>query len=217
MITPDAAAGADPRPDDERRGVLDALVELVDTRDRTDPFHWLRDETNAHRRRHRCWAYPYADGTVLGVLVSALRPQTVLELGTALGYTACWWASQGADVDTIENDPTHLILAREHIERASPPGAVRVHEDDAAGNLSSTGTYDLVFFDAYEPPDDVLTTLGARVAAHGCLVVTNLELDAGRAQRAIQLDDSWTTHIVRDLALCVRRVPEDRSPGAHPT
>lgn len=188
---------------DER---LHGLVDLIEQRDRTDPLRWLREETNAHRRRHRCWAYPYDDGTVLGALVSALMPRLVLELGTALGYTACWWASQGAEVDTIESDHTHVELARTHIDRAAPRGRVRVHEGDfAAVNVSLSRTYDLVFFDGYEPPPDVLTTLGARVATDGMLVVTNLELDAGRAQSSMQLDEQWTTRIIGDLALCARQ------------
>jgi predicted O-methyltransferase YrrM len=82
------------------------IEEVVRDRDRFDPFRWIRDATDAHRGEHHCWAYPYEDGTVLGAIIAELRPERVLELGAALGaalgYTACWWATGGALVDSRE-------------------------------------------------------------------------------------------------------------------
>src|SRR5262249_61020094 len=67
----------------------------------TDPFADVRKATDAHRARHRCHAYPYRRGPLLGALAAAVQAQRIVELGTALGYTSLCFA-QGAAAATIE-------------------------------------------------------------------------------------------------------------------
>jgi predicted O-methyltransferase YrrM len=57
-----------------------------------DPFAALREATLAHRAQHDCAAYPYDNGALLGTLAASANARRVLELGTALGYTALWFA-----------------------------------------------------------------------------------------------------------------------------
>ena len=52
----------------------------------------LREATLKHRAVHGCSAYPYDNGALLGALAAAANARRVLELGTALGYTALWFA-----------------------------------------------------------------------------------------------------------------------------
>ena len=185
---------------------LDEIVNSIRTRDGADPYRWIRDATDAHRAEHRCWAYPYQDGSILGAVVDALRPDRVLELGTALGYTACWWAAGGAQVATIELDRAHVRLARVNVQRASPAGVITVHEGDFAAVVPTLDAgHDLAFFDGYAPPPDLLTTLASCLRPDGVLVATNLDLGDGRFRSLLSSDSGWDTVLVEDLALAWRR------------
>lgn len=181
------------------------LQTAVESRPLLDTFAWVRRATDSHRRRHGCWAYAYADGTVLGAVAAWMRPDAVLELGTALGYTSCWWAIGGGRVDTVENDPEHVELAREHLSTAGLAGRVTVHEGDFTDVLAQfTGPYDLAFFDGYEPTAEMLETVGTLVRTGGALVTTNLGLGGGFRQ-VLAKDPSWSTHFLdHDTAFSIR-------------
>lgn len=185
---------------------LDDIANSIRTRDGADPYRWIRDVTDAHRAQHWCWAYPYQDGSILGAVVDALRPDRVLEFGTALGYTACWWAARGAQVATVELDPAHVRLARVNIERASPAGVITVHAGDFGTVVPTlTAGYDLAFFDGYAPPPDLLTALSSCLRPDGLLVATNLDLGDGQFRSLLSSDSGWETVLVEDLALARRR------------
>lgn len=187
-----------------------AVEDRLRRRDRADPFAWVRDATDAHRNKHGCWAYPYEDGTVLGAVVAEVEPVRVLELGTALGYTSCWWSSAGAQVDTVERDPVHVRLARANIDRAGLTGTVNVHEGDFDVVVPTLdAVFDLVFFDGYEPPTNLLDRLTSSIAAGGVLVTTNLDLGRGRARSLLSSTPGWATHFVEDVALSVRTSAEE--------
>src|SRR6202790_5715426 len=82
-----------------------------------DPFAKVKAATDVHRARHGCGAYPYDNGPLLAALAAAANARRILELGTALGYTALSFASGAPDstVDSIERDPEHVRLARDNI------------------------------------------------------------------------------------------------------
>ena len=99
-----------------------------------DPFAKIRNATNAHRAQHDCSAFPYSNGPLLAALAGAANARRILELGTALGYTALSFASgaPGATVDTVERDPEHVQLARENIAAAGLDHRIIVHEGEFA-------------------------------------------------------------------------------------
>src|ERR1700744_6080867 len=102
-----------------------------------DPFAKVKAATDAHRGRHGCGAYPYDNGPLLAALAAAADARRILELGTALGYTAMSFASGAPDatVDTIERDPEHVRLARENIAGAALDHRITVHEGEFAAIL----------------------------------------------------------------------------------
>ena len=73
-----------------------------------------------HRAKHGCGAYPYSNGPLLSTIAAAAGAKRILELGCALGYTSLSFAhgAPKARIDTIERDPEHVRLAREHIATA---------------------------------------------------------------------------------------------------
>src|SRR5262249_58928190 len=95
----------------------------------TDPFAGVRAATDAHRAGHAgCGAYPYRNGALLGALAAAANARRILELGTALGYTALWFAHGAPDavVDTIERDIKHVKLARANVTAFNLDGHIVV-------------------------------------------------------------------------------------------
>jgi predicted O-methyltransferase YrrM len=142
-----------------------------------DPFAKIRDATNAHRARHGCGAYPYDNGPLLAVLAAAADARRILELGTALGYTALSFASGAPDatVDTIERDPEHVRLARENIAAVAMDHRITVHEGDFATVLPTLDPgYDVAFFDGQAPSPAVHKAVRGLLRTGGTLITANL-------------------------------------------
>lgn len=174
-----------------------------------DPFEPLQEVTRRHRGRHGCGAYTYDDGSLPGVLATAVGAERIVEVGTALGYTACWLASANdtATVDTIENDPQHVELARAEIARYGFDGRVAVHHGDAEVVLASfdEAAYDVAFFDGFSPTMTLLGLLRTRLRPGGVLIAANLTLGDTAAVRAELADASrWRTCSFGETAISVK-------------
>lgn len=178
-----------------------------------DLFGTIRIATDRHRAEHGCWAYPHPDGRVLGVLAAATRAARILELGTALGYTALWLAhgASAAQVDTLERDPQHVALARAAIEQAGYSARIQIHEGDFAMRLPTLSPgYDVAFFDGYAPTLADLAALRRLLRPGGLLISANQQLGgAETANYRLQLLDSrhWLSAPLgdgSDMALSVK-------------
>lgn len=88
----------------------------------------------------------------LRTVLSMGRPKNILEVGTAVGFSAllmCEYGPEDCQVTTIENYRPRIDAARENISKCGRRGQIRLLEGDAKGLLSGlTGSYDLVFLDA---------------------------------------------------------------------
>ena len=177
-----------------------------------DPFAKIRNATSQHRAEHDCTAYPYDDGPLLSVLAATAHARRILELGTALGYTALSFAYGAPDstVDTVDRDEEHVRLARDNIAAAALDHRITVHHGDFAKVLSTLDPgYDLAFFDGYTPTPPILAALRKLLRSRGVLVSANLthggEADA---YRATLLDpESWLTAFVgadRETAISIK-------------
>ena len=71
--------------------------------DMHDPLRHIQNATRVHQREHGCGACTFEDGPALTALSMSLQPRRVLELGTALGYTACCLA-QGCETAYVRYD-----------------------------------------------------------------------------------------------------------------
>lgn len=88
----------------------------------------------------------------LRTLLSIHKPQQILEVGTAIGYSAMMMlesAGEHAYVTTIERDETVLSQAKEHVAARGLSDRVRFVFGDATEVLEHlSGTYDFAFIDA---------------------------------------------------------------------
>lgn len=163
-----------------------------------DPFASIQAATRAHRKTHGCGAYTFEDGPGLVKISAEAQPTRILELGTALGYTACCLASGSptATVDTVEGDPIHVRVAREQIAAVGLEDRITVHNGDFEKTLASLAdTYDLIFFDGFAPNATILSLLRSKLNSNGTLVCANIGL-ADTNQRMMILaelsnEDYW--------------------------
>jgi len=92
--------------------------------------------------------------SLLRLLVTWGRPKRILEVGTAIGFSALFmseYAPEGCQITTIEKYEKRIPAARENFERAGKAGCITLLEGDAAeilASLEEDGAYDLIFMDA---------------------------------------------------------------------
>ena len=80
------------------------------------------------------------------------KPKRMLEIGTAVGYSAICFtdflAEEGV-IDTIERDTQRVVEAKENIKRAEVEEKINIYEGDAVEILPTLNEkYDAVFIDA---------------------------------------------------------------------
>jgi predicted O-methyltransferase YrrM len=177
-----------------------------------DPFAKVREATLAHRVKHGCGTWPHSNGALLSALAGAADAKRILELGTALGYTALSFAhgAPKAVVDTIERDGEHVRLARGNIAAAGMDGRVVVHQGDFGEVLPKLEPgYDLAFFDGHTPVLKLHAELHRLLRRRGVLVTANLN-HGGTADAVCEalLDQrTWLTAFIdedRETAISIK-------------
>ena len=76
----------------------------------------------------------------LKVLLAVRRPIRILEVGTAVGFSAllfCEYAPEGAQITTIEKYEKRIPVARENFRRGGKEAQITLLEGDAAEILLS--------------------------------------------------------------------------------
>ena len=119
----------------------------------------------------------------LKVLLAIHRPLRVLEVGTAVGFSAllfCEYGPENMQVTTIEKYEKRIPIARENFRRAGRENQITLLEGDAADILKELQeSYDLIFMDASKGQyihflDDVL-----RLMKPGSVLVSDNVLQGG--------------------------------------
>ena len=88
----------------------------------------------------------------LQAMVAAKQPKRILEVGTAVGYSALLMAQvmpEGTDILTIEKYEPRIPVARRHFEEAGLSDRITLLEGDAGEILKKLeGPFDFIFMDA---------------------------------------------------------------------
>lgn len=88
----------------------------------------------------------------LKVLLAMHAPRSILEVGTAVGFSALLmseYAPADCRITTIENYEKRIPAARENFRRAGKEGQITLIEGDALEVLKKLeGSYDFIFMDA---------------------------------------------------------------------
>ena len=122
-------------------------------------------------------------GALLKTLVAGVRPKAILEIGTAVGYSALLMASvmePGCHITTIEKYEKRILDAKENFQKAGCLNQITLLEGDAGEWLGKLpeGGFDFIFMDGAKGQyihwlPDVITLL----APGGMLVSDNVLQD----------------------------------------
>lgn len=89
---------------------------------------------------------------VIDKILKEIEPKRILEIGTAVGYSAmCFseYLQQGGIIDTIERDEERIAQAKVNIVKVGVAEKINILEGDAVEILPTlTGKYDMIFIDA---------------------------------------------------------------------
>ena len=90
--------------------------------------------------------------SLLRTLIASVQPMHILEVGTAIGFSAlCMseYAPEGCQITTIEKYEKRIPIARENFRKYGKEMEITLLEGDAADILRDlTGEYDFIFMDA---------------------------------------------------------------------
>ena len=91
-------------------------------------------------------------GALLKTMVAAKRPRAILEVGTAVGFSALLMSDylpEGGHITTIENYEKRIPIAKENFRRAGREAQITLLEGDAGQILKELeDSFDMIFMDA---------------------------------------------------------------------
>ena len=113
------------------------------------------------------------------VFLSAIKPKRILEIGTAVGYSAAYFALQtDAYVITVEKDEIMYQKAKENIERLNLRQQIRIIQGDGEEvilALAADGEdpFDLVFIDAAKSHYQRFLDAALRLCKPGTVIISD--------------------------------------------
>lgn len=118
----------------------------------TSNFEALLREMEAYAAEHHVPIINENGRKVFLSITREVRPHRVLEIGTAIGYSALLLAANGAEdaqVTTLELSEERVALAHAFIARSPYADRIEILQGDAGETLKTLdGSYDFVFIDA---------------------------------------------------------------------
>ncbi|MEY8328814.1 O-methyltransferase [Lachnospiraceae bacterium 48-33] len=120
----------------------------------------------------------------LEVLLSIQRPETILELGTAIGYSAIFMGRcvcENSRIVTIENYEKRISSAKENIKKAGMEKKICLIEGDALEEMKKmrSETFDFIFIDAAKAQYIYFLQEAVRLLRTGAVLVADNVLQEG--------------------------------------
>ncbi len=142
---------------------------------------------------------------LLRILLEMKKPERILEVGTAIGFSSVFMAEYTPDstlITTIENEPGRYRRAEENIKRAGMECRIRTLFGDARDLLETLeGSYDFVFMDAAKGQYiHFLPPIMKLLASDGILVSDNVLQDGDlfESRYGIRRRDHTIHHRMRE-------------------
>jgi predicted O-methyltransferase YrrM len=149
------------------------------------------------------YAVSEEDGRFLRVLVGTRGAKRVLEIGGASGEAAIWMGlglrDTGGQLVTIEYDAGRAKEAQANIVKAGLSSTVRVVAGDAFAEIPKlTGTFDMIFLDAWKPDYQKFFQMTfPRLEPGGLFIAHNVVNKRDEMKNFLQTittsPDAWTT------------------------
>ncbi|SFK77212.1 Predicted O-methyltransferase YrrM [Lachnospiraceae bacterium KH1T2] len=119
--------------------------------------------------------------TLLKFLLAEHRPETILEIGAAVGFSAILMAQYSeAQITTIENYDVRIPIAKENFEKSGFKDRITLLEGNAEEILPTlNGSYDMIFIDAAKAQYPYYLEEAKRLLKKGGLLVADNCLQDG--------------------------------------
>ena len=129
--------------------VKDEIVDFMRTRQK--PVAGALEELEAFARKENIPIIPHETVAYFRLLLQALQPKKILEIGTAIGFSALLMAENAPDaqITTIDRIEEMIGFAKENLAKYDQRKQITLLEGDAVDVLQDlTETYDFVFMDS---------------------------------------------------------------------
>lgn len=148
---------------------------------------------------------------VIADILKKNKPNRMLEIGTAIGYSAiCFskYLSKDGVIDTIERDENRIIQANENIKKLGLENKIHIHSGDAVEILPTLNEkYDIIFIDAAKGKYPFFLKESERLLnPHGIIIADNI-LYKGYVMSDYNKHKQRTA--VRNLREYIKEVTED--------
>ncbi|MDO4292699.1 MAG: O-methyltransferase [Eubacteriales bacterium] len=154
---------------------------FINSLDRGEPA-WL-EELYRQAVRDRVPVIRTETGSLLRFLLTLCRPSSILEVGTAVGFSALLMSEympESCHITTIEKYEKRIPIARENFRRAGREEKITLLEGDAAELLRELeGPFDFIFMDAAKGQYPHFLPEVLRLLTPGGLLVSDNVLQEG--------------------------------------
>ena len=118
--------------------------------------------------------------SLLRYVLASKAPEDILEIGTAVAFSAIFMATYGpetAHIDTIENYEKRIVAAKRNISAANADDRINLIEGDALEVLESLAgerkSYDMIFIDAAKAQYPNYLPLAKKLLRGGGILVSD--------------------------------------------
>lgn len=148
---------------------------------------------------------------VIAKILTEVKPQNILEIGAAVGYSAmCFseYLQDGGKIDTIERDEERIAQAKENFVKVGVEDKIKLYEGDAVEILPTlNGKYDVVFIDAAKGKYPFFLEQALRMLNDKGVIIADNVLYKGYVMSDYNKHKQRTA--VRNLREYIARVNED--------
>lgn len=120
---------------------------------------------------------------VVAKILQEVKPIRILEIGTAVGYSAiCFseYLKEDGRIDTIEREKERAKQARENIKKVEVEKKIQIYEGDAVEILPTLQeSYDVIFIDAAKGKYPFFLEQALRMSHQGTVIIADNVLYKG--------------------------------------
>ena len=148
---------------------------------------------------------------VIAGILKKIKPQNILEIGAAVGYSAmCFseYLQENGKIDTIERDEERIQQAKENFVKVGVQDKINLYEGDAIEILPTLNEkYDVVFIDAAKGKYPFFLEQALRILNKNGVIIADNVLYKGYVMSDYNKHKQRTA--VRNLREYIARVNED--------